>query len=141
MFGKAHLGDSGHGGDNIAEMSDDTEICGCNGVCKGDVVKAITEKGLFTLEDVRSHTKASSSCGSCTGLVEQILESTLGGDYSAPELKPICACTDHNHDAVRAAIRDQKLTSIEAVFESLSWKTKDGCAACRMSVNYYLISS
>ncbi|MFK5891627.1 MAG: FAD-dependent oxidoreductase, partial [Pseudomonadota bacterium] len=42
MFGKAHLGDSGHGGDVVADMSDDTEICGCNGVCKGDVVKAIT---------------------------------------------------------------------------------------------------
>lgn len=141
MLGKHHLGDSGHGGDLVADMSDDTEICGCNGVCKGDVVKAITDKGLFTLEDVREHTKASSSCGSCTGLVEQILESTLGGDYSAPELKPICSCTDHNHDVVRAAIRDQKLTSLEAVFSTLNWKTEDGCAACRMSVNYYLISS
>jgi len=122
-------------------MSDDTEICGCNGVSKGDVVKAISEKGLFTLEDVRLHTKASSSCGSCTGLVEQILESTLGGDYSAPELKPICACTEHNHDVVRAAIFDQHLTSIPEVFEKLNWKNTDGCAACRMTVNYYLISS
>ena len=31
------------------------------------------------LEDVRKHTKASSSCGSCTGLVEQLLASTIGG--------------------------------------------------------------
>jgi nitrite reductase (NADH) large subunit len=141
MLGKAHLGDSGHGGDVVADMSDDTEICGCNGVCKGDVVKAITDKGLFTLEDVRAHTKASSSCGSCTGLVEQIMESTLGGDYSAPELKPICTCTEHNHDVVREAIRVQKLTSIIDVFTALNWKTEDGCAACRMSINYYLISS
>jgi nitrite reductase [NAD(P)H] large subunit len=141
IFGNSHLGDSGHGGNVVADMSDDTEICGCNGVCKGDVVKAITEKGLFTLEDVRSHTKASSSCGSCTGLVEQILESTLGGDYSAPELKPICGCTEHNHDFVRAAIRDKHLTSITDVFEKLSWKSSDGCATCRMAINYYLISS
>jgi len=141
MFGKAHLGDSGHGGNVVADMSDDTEICGCNGVCKGDVVKAITDKGLFTLEDVRLHTKASSSCGSCTGLVEQILESTLGSDYSTPELKPLCACTEHNHDNVRAAIRDQHLTSMQDVFNALSWKSSDGCAACRMAINYYLIST
>jgi len=141
MFGQGHLGDSGHGGNVVAAMADDAEICGCNGVCKGDVVKAITEQGLFTLEDVRAHTKASSSCGSCTGLVEQLLETTLGGDYSAPEAKPLCACTEHTHDQVRAAIRDQKLTRITDVFKTLDWKTTDGCAACRNAVNYYLISS
>ena len=108
MFGQAHLGDSGHGGNVAASMPDDAEICGCNGVCKSDVVDAITEKGLFTLEDVRAHTKASSSCGSCTGLVEQLLEATLGGDYSAPEAKPLCGCTSHTHDYVREQIVKQK---------------------------------
>ncbi len=141
MFGQAHLGDSGHGGNVVATMSDDAEICGCNGVCKGDVVKAITEKGLFTLEDVRAHTKASSSCGSCTGLVEQLLEATLGGDYSAPEAKPMCGCTSHTHDYVREQIVTQKLTSIPEVYEKLNWNTPDGCAACRTSLNYYLLSS
>lgn len=141
MFGQAHLGDSGHGGNVVANMSDDAEICGCNGVCKGDVVKAITEKGLFTLEDVRAHTKASSSCGSCTGLVEQLLEATLGGDYSAPEAKPMCGCTTHTHDHVREQIVTQKLTSIPEVYEKLKWNTPDGCASCRMALNYYLLSS
>ena len=141
MFGQAHLGDSGHGGNVVAAMSDDAEICGCNGVCKGDVVNAITEHGLFTLEEVRAHTKASSSCGSCTGLVEQLLESTLGGDYEAPEAKTMCGCTEHTHDYVRAAIRDQKLTSIPEVMQKLNWKNADGCAACRPALNYYVLSS
>jgi len=45
LFGQAHLGDSGHGNDNrVAAMPDNAEICGCNGVCKGDIVKAITDK-------------------------------------------------------------------------------------------------
>ncbi len=141
MFGQAHLGDSGHGGNVAAAMPDDAEICGCNGVKKCDVVNAITEKGLFTLDDVRAHTKASSSCGSCTGLVEQLLEATLGGDYAAPEAKPLCGCTTHTHDYVREQIVTQKLTSIPEVFEKLNWKTSDGCAACRTSLNYYLLSS
>jgi len=81
LFGQAHLGDSGRGGvsSRVAEMPDTAEICGCNGVCKGTIVNAIIQKKLFTLDEVRTHTKASSSCGSCTGLVEQILASTLGG--------------------------------------------------------------
>jgi nitrite reductase (NADH) large subunit len=39
-------------------------------------------RACFSLDDVRKHTKASSSCGSCTGLVEQILASTIGGAYT-----------------------------------------------------------
>ncbi|HKQ29730.1 MAG TPA: nitrite reductase large subunit NirB, partial [Burkholderiales bacterium] len=144
LFGKAHLGDSGHGGQGatVATMDDKAEICGCNGVCKGTIVKAITEKKLFTLDDVRAHTKASSSCGSCTGLVEQLLASTLGGDYSAtPKEKQMCKCTDFTHDEVRKAIREQHLTSIRAAMDKLQWKTPDGCSSCRPALNYYMIST
>jgi len=111
LFGKAHLGDAGHGGkDAAAAMAAETEVCGCNGVCKGDIVTAITEHKLFTLEDVRAHTKASSSCGSCTGLVEQILASTLGGDYSeTPTKKALCPCTEFSHDEVRKTIIEHAL--------------------------------
>ncbi len=141
LFGQAHLGDSGHGDDHrVAAMSDTAEICGCNGVCKGEIVDAITKKNLFTLEDVRAHTKASSSCGSCTGLVEALLAHTLGGDYSeSPAKKPLCGCTAFTHDEVRAAIRDNELKSIPAVQQFLEWKTTDGCPKCRTALNYYLL--
>ncbi len=143
MFGQSNLGDGGHAGQNkAAAMTDEMEVCGCNGVCKGDIVKAIKEKGLFTLDDVKKHTKAASSCGSCSGLVEQILSSTLGGDYSAtPAVKPMCGCTEHTHDEVRAVIRDNKLLSIPDTMKFLEWRTPDGCATCRPALNYYLISS
>jgi len=141
LFGQAHLGDSGHGSDNrVAAMAETAEICGCNGVCKGDIVKAIVDKKLFTLEEVRAHTKASSSCGSCTGLVESILALTVGGDYSvAPHLKPLCGCTSYTHDEVRKAIKDQGLKSIRSVMDFMEWKTPDGCSKCRPALNYYLV--
>ncbi|MCA1978282.1 MAG: nitrite reductase large subunit NirB [Thiobacillus sp.] len=143
MFGQDHCGNLGHQGINkAAAMTDDMEVCGCNGVCKGDIVKAIREKGLFTLEDVRKHTKASSSCGSCTGLVEQILAVTAGGDYSAaPKKKSVCGCTDHTHEEVRAAIRERKFLSIPQVMQAMEWRTPNGCASCRPALNYYLIST
>jgi nitrite reductase (NADH) large subunit len=142
--GTRHVGDVGHAGQSkAAAMPDEAEVCGCNGVCKGDIVKAIKAHGLFTLDEVRKHTKASSSCGSCTGLVEQILASTVGGAYqpTTAQDKPVCGCTEHSHGAVRAAIRDRKLLSIPAVMQELGWKTPNGCASCRPALNYYLISS
>jgi nitrite reductase (NADH) large subunit len=141
LFGQAHLGDSGHGaGTRVAAMADTAEICGCNGVCKGEIVKAIGDKKLFTLEEVRAHTKASSSCGSCTGLVEALLAQTLGGDYSdAPHRKALCACTEHSHDEVREALIKNELKTMPAVRAFLEWKTPDGCPKCRMALNYYLL--
>jgi nitrite reductase (NADH) large subunit len=143
MFGESNIGDVGHEGHNkAAAMADTDEVCGCNGVNKGTICKAIKDKGLFTLDEVRKHTKASASCGSCTGLVEQLLMFTAGGDYSAtPKMKAMCGCTDLGHQAVRDAIRDQHLLTIDSVYGTLGWRTPNGCATCRPAVNYYLIST
>ena len=143
MFGESNIGDVGHQGHNkAAAMQDSDEVCGCNGVTKGAICKSIKDKGLFTLEEVRKHTKASASCGSCTGLVEQILMFTAGGDYSAtPKTKALCGCTEHGHQAVRDAIVQHKLLTIGSVFKFMDWRTPNGCASCRPAVNYYLISS
>ena len=146
MFGESNLtrpGDVGHEGfTKAAAMPDTAEVCGCNGVCKGAIVKAIKEKGLFTLEDVRKNTKASASCGSCTGLVEQILMATAGGDYSqTTKTKPMCGCTDHTHQELRAAIRAEKLLTVADTMAFMSWKTPNGCSSCRPALNYYLLST
>ncbi len=144
MFGQSHLGNTGHQGQsNAATMADEMEVCGCNGVCKGTIVKSIKEKGLFSLEDVRKHTKASSSCGSCTGLVEQILASTVGGAYAPAQTatKPMCACTEHTHEEARRVIREQHLLAIPEVMRFMEWKTPNGCASCRPALNYYLLSA
>ncbi len=143
MFGESNIGDVGHEGHHkAAAMADSDEVCGCNGVNKGSICKAIKDKGLFTLEEVRKHTKASASCGSCTGLVEQLLMFTAGGDYSkAPAKKAMCGCTEVSHEDARRAIREQKLLTIDGVYRALDWRTPNGCASCRPAINYYLISS
>ncbi|HEX2603498.1 MAG TPA: nitrite reductase large subunit NirB [Oxalicibacterium sp.] len=146
MFGEANLsrpGDTGHEGfSKAAAMPDTAEVCGCNGVCKGTIVKAIKEKGLFTIEDVRKHTKASASCGSCTGLVEQIIMATAGGDYSAAnKVKPMCGCTDHTHQEVRDAVKANKLLTVADTMKFMEWRTPNGCSSCRPAINYYLIST
>lgn len=143
MFGQDSLGNTGHQGqDKVSAMTDEMEVCGCNGVCKGTIVKAIQEKGLFTLDDVKKQTKAGSSCGSCTGLVEQILASTLGGGYAPPSSsKAVCGCTDFNHEEVRDEIRKHKYLSIPNAMKGMGWKTPNGCATCRPALNYYLIST
>jgi nitrite reductase (NADH) large subunit len=123
----------------VAALPDDVEICGCNGVCKGKIVQAIIDKGLSSLTEVRAHTKASASCGTCTGLVEQVMTLTLGDKFAKSTVEPLCACTDLGHDDVRRLIRAAGLKSIPAIMQELGWKTSCGCAKCRPALNYYLL--
>ncbi|WP_262269179.1 nitrite reductase large subunit NirB [Microvirga yunnanensis] len=123
----------------VAALPDDAEICGCNGVCKGRIVQAINDKGLSTVGEVRAHTKASASCGTCTGLVEQVMTLTLGDKFAKSAVEPLCGCTELGHDDVRRLIRAAGLKSIPAVMQELGWKTSCGCARCRPALNYYLL--
>ncbi|MEQ8229272.1 MAG: nitrite reductase large subunit NirB [Rhodospirillales bacterium] len=142
IFGQAYAGGSPLDPTAaVAALPDDAEVCGCNGVCKGSIVQAITEKGLTGLDEVRAHTKASSSCGTCTGLVEQLLALTLGDDFQPDAVQPMCGCTDLGHDDVRRLIVAQELKSIPAVVQELNWKTSCGCAKCRPALNYYLLAT
>ncbi|HEY8025954.1 MAG TPA: nitrite reductase large subunit NirB [Burkholderiaceae bacterium] len=143
MFGETSVGDVGVQGQSRAmAMKDSDEVCGCNGVCKGTIVKSIKDKGLFTVDDVKKHTKAASSCGSCTGLVEQILLNTVGSSFQeTPKTKAVCGCTDRNHGETRKAIREHHLLTHKEVYAFLEWRTPNGCATCRPAVNYYLLST
>ena len=140
IFGQA-LATSGCGGGSrgldVAAMTDDTQVCGCNGVSKGNIVAAIKTKGLTTFEQVRSHTKAGASCGQCSSVVQAIVSHITGAEASASQA--MCGCTDHGHDTVRKAILDQSLKTQDAVRAALGWTSRDGCAKCRPALNYYLM--
>jgi len=140
VFGQAYAGGT-HVDPSaaVAALADDAEICGCNGVSKSDIVNAITENGLTSLEGVKAHTKASASCGGCSGLVEQLLAVTLGDAYEVQTVKPMCGCTQHSHDDVRRLIMAKSMTSIPEVMQELEWTTPDGCSSCRPALNYYLL--
>ncbi len=121
----------------VAALSDDAEICGCNGVSKGKVVATIAG-GACSLDAVRSQCKASASCGSCTGLVESLLALTLGDDV-AQTARTMCKCTSFTHDDVRRLIVEKSLRAIPQVMQELHWSTPEGCASCRPALNYYLL--
>ena len=140
IFGQAYQG--GEALDPLAAVAalpDDAEICGCNGVCKSAITGKISELGLTTLDDVRAHTKASASCGTCTGLVEQLMTLSLGDDYNPDAVTPMCGCTSLGHSDVRRLIKAKELKTIPEVMQELEWTTSCGCAKCRPALNYYLV--
>jgi nitrite reductase (NADH) large subunit len=123
----------------VATIANDEIICGCNGITKGVIVNAIQSQGLTTVDQVKKCTNASRSCGGCKQLVADILEDTLGDQFTkADQMEPICSCTTVTRDEVVREIREKGLTHVKEVMNVLGWETEDGCSKCRPALNYYL---
>ena len=120
-------------------MRNEEIICGCNGVTKGDIIQAIETQGLTSVEEVKGCTNASRSCGGCKSLVGELLELTLGDEFSKSNQKEsICSCTTLSRDDVVAAIREKNLTHTREVMNVLGWNTEGGCSKCRPALELLL---
>jgi nitrite reductase (NADH) large subunit len=122
-------------GREVAGMPDSEVICGCNGVCKGDIIQAIHDHGLTTLAGVKQRTRASTSCGSCTNLCEKLLRA-VAPDFQAETRTTLCACVPFSYEQLRDIIRGQKLKSVEEVLNV--YGNRKGCEVCKPALSYLL---
>jgi len=59
-------------------IMNDIEICHCNGIMKSEIVKAIKDNNLKTVEEVQNATTAGTVCGGCVDDIEDILAEVNG---------------------------------------------------------------
>ena len=111
-----------------AELSDDAQVCNCNGVTKGDLV-ACVRGGATSVAEVCAATRAGKGCGSCKGLVADVVEVAAGdaltSDASADWYVP---CIPLAKPELIEAIRRQDLRSVSAVFAALAPDGEDATA-------------
>ncbi|HDY7765487.1 nitrite reductase large subunit [Vibrio vulnificus] len=58
------------------DVSDNTVICSCHNVTKGDLISAI-QAGAHELGELKAQTKASTGCGGCSAMVKSVLDQQL----------------------------------------------------------------
>ena len=56
---------------------DDTQICSCHNVTKGDLVSNVKSGTCKSIGEVKSCTKAGTGCGGCMPLVQSIFNKTM----------------------------------------------------------------
>lgn len=59
-------------------MEDDVIICHCNEVYRSEIVRAVREKELKTVEEVGEETLAGTGCGGCQDDIQAILDELNG---------------------------------------------------------------
>ena len=119
----------------VAAMPDSDTICGCNGVRKGDIVQAIHAHGITTLAGLKERTRASTSCGTCTGLCEKLLRAVTP-DFQEETRTTLCSCVPFSYEQLRDMIRGQKLKSVEEVLNI--YGNRKGCEVCKPALSYLL---
>lgn len=123
---------------SVEAMADEEIVCGCNGVTKKAIVDAVTEHGFTTVDEIKTCTGATRSCGGCKPVVEQILQFVLGDSFQQAAKQGICGCTTLSRDEIVAEITAKGLKTTKEVMNVLGWKQEEGCSKCRPAINYYL---
>jgi nitrite reductase (NADH) large subunit len=120
---------------DLAELPLSKVVCGCHGVSKGTIVEAILERGLTTLGQLKECTRASTGCGSCTVMCQQLLKA-VAPQFQEEEKKNLCKCVPHSEDQLREIVRSQRLRSVQQVLDI--YGNGNGCAICKPALSYMM---
>ena len=109
----------------LDEMPDTVQVCNCNGVTKG-AIGACVARGKRTAKSVMLATRAGMGCGSCKGLVGDLVDWFCGGDLEAdPTAHYYVPCIALNRAELTKAVRELGLRSVSAVFRALAEGKED----------------
>ncbi|MCW3041704.1 MAG: Nitrite reductase large subunit [Solirubrobacterales bacterium] len=114
------------------ELPDATQICNCNGVCKGEIVQAIQAGDLGSTQEVISVTRAGAGCGSCKPLVTELLAAVRGG--AVEEATYLCPCRKLTREDLAQTVRAEGLQSVSEVAAACG--AGRDCGACKPGLAY-----
>ncbi len=95
-------------------------ICRCFGVTEPQIVKAIKDNDILTLEEVINFTKAGGACGECHEEIKYILENTLAekqGKKLEPLVPLVKAEAEAQKDAAAPLTNIQRMKLVTRVLE------------------------
>ena len=104
----------------VAELSDDAQVCNCNGVNKAALV-ACVQGGETSVAGVMAKTRAGKGCGSCKELVGQIVQWAAGGAVTEdPSASWYVPAIPYDKPTLMSLIRELELHSVSSVFAALA---------------------
>ena len=122
-----------HGSEvSLADLPDAKQICDCNGVCKGTIVKAI-QAGKTSVPMVGKATRAGTGCGSCKKMIAGLIEAVAGAVKADPSESWYVPAVPLDKPTLVAEVKKRGLKSVSAVLRELAThedeKSKNGLAS------------
>ncbi|KAF2193084.1 nitrite reductase [Zopfia rhizophila CBS 207.26] len=128
------------GDDDGDDLPDDTQICSCHNVTKGDVVKSVKDGTCKSIGDVKSCTKAGTGCGGCMPLVQTIFNKTMAS--MGQEIKNhLCPHFEYSRADLFNIIYVKGLKEFADVMKECGKEADStGCEACKPTVGSIISS-
>lgn len=121
----------------VKGLPDTAQICSCENITKGDIVKQVTECGARSVDDLKKSTKACTGCGGCTPLVNDLLKITLES-LGHTVKKSFCEHFDYTRQELFDIIKIKGIKTYDALLDEHG--TGDGCEVCKPAVASLLAS-
>lgn len=134
VFGKPGEDESAE----VSKMSDETQVCSCNDVSKGDLVKKIRDGSCKSVGELKSCTKAGTACGGCEPTVKVIFEAEMKQMGNAIS-NSLCTHFKESRADLFNIIHVRRYQTFKQVMENLG-KFPDaiGCEICKPTVGSIL---
>jgi len=122
------------------KVPEDRVICECFGVTESEIVRAVSENRLTTVEDVTNYTKAGGGCGGCHDNIQEIIARIL--EEVRPQAKPkltniqkIRLIEETIEREIRPALKNDggDIELIDVVGNRVMVATRGACASCQAS--------
>ncbi|KAH8817092.1 nitrite reductase-like protein [Xylogone sp. PMI_703] len=134
------LGASKGDDDGADDLDDDTQICSCHNVTKGDVLKVVKDGTCKSIGDVKSCTKAGTGCGGCMPLVTSIFNNQMKA--MGNEVKNhVCPHFNYSRADLYNIISVKQLKTFQEVMKDCGNDPDSvGCEACKPTIGSILAS-
>ncbi len=134
------LGAAKEGEDDTNDLTDDTQICSCHNVTKGDVAKVVRDGTCKSIGDVKSCTKAGTGCGGCMPLVQTIFNTEMKA-LGSEVLNHLCPHFKYSRADLFHIISVKKLKQFPEVMRECGTDPESlGCEACKPTIGSILAS-
>jgi nitrite reductase (NAD(P)H) len=122
------------GDDDADDLEDDTQVCSCHNVLKGDISKSIKDGTCKSIGDVKSCTKAGTGCGGCMPLVQTIFNKTMAS--MGQEVKNhLCPHFEYSRADLFNIIYVKKLQTFEEIMQQAGKDPSSlGCEVCKPAI-------
>ncbi|MGQ9426062.1 nitrite reductase large subunit NirB [Gilvimarinus sp. F26214L] len=120
----------------VNTLPETAQICSCNDVSKGAICAAV-QNGCHTLGDLKAATKAATTCGGCSALVQQLLDSELT-QLGVEVSNHICEHFPYSRRELADIVRVKGIRSFPELIDTHG--TGQGCEICKPAVGSILAS-
>ena len=118
-------------GDDGDDLDDDTQICSCHNVTKGDVVEVVKDGTCKSIGEVKTCTKAGTGCGGCMPLVTAIFNKTMK-DMGNEVKNNLCPHFNYSRADLYNIVMVKRLKTLpEVMREAGTDPASLGCEVCK----------